>query len=262
LAFLLQHYCNVTTDKRFQLADWRIRPLPSVMLNYAQMDTHYLLYIYDMLRNALVERGVEQQHQNLLRTALMRSKDTSLKVYEKDVYDVERGEGTNGWRTLLNKYKRALDRRQVAVLKGLHQWRDQVARTDDESIQYVLPNGMLFKLATSMPVDERGVLTCCHPAPPHVKMYAQDMAILIRRAKQVEEVKMQTPVVTKQVEEKEEEMQVEVEVTLMPVDKAWVQETSRLFGPTPQPPKTTRAQLLAKRLHDQLNEVDTKRLVQ
>jgi len=27
LAFLLHHYCNVSAEKKFQLADWRIRPL-------------------------------------------------------------------------------------------------------------------------------------------------------------------------------------------------------------------------------------------
>ena len=38
------------TDKRYQLADWRIRPLQNEMLLYARMDTHYLLYMYDVLR--------------------------------------------------------------------------------------------------------------------------------------------------------------------------------------------------------------------
>lgn len=28
LAFLLSHYCSVSADKKYQLADWRIRPLP------------------------------------------------------------------------------------------------------------------------------------------------------------------------------------------------------------------------------------------
>lgn len=37
-------------DKRFQLADWRVRPLTSEMLHYARCDTHYLLYCYDRLR--------------------------------------------------------------------------------------------------------------------------------------------------------------------------------------------------------------------
>ena len=37
-------------DKRWQLADWRMRPLSAEMLRYARMDTHFLLYIYDRLR--------------------------------------------------------------------------------------------------------------------------------------------------------------------------------------------------------------------
>lgn len=40
-------------DKKYQLADWRIRPIPDEMLLYAKMDTHYLLYCYDVLRNKL-----------------------------------------------------------------------------------------------------------------------------------------------------------------------------------------------------------------
>ena len=50
LAYLLQHYCAVTADKKYQLADWRIRPLSEEMLKYAREDTHYLLYIYDVIR--------------------------------------------------------------------------------------------------------------------------------------------------------------------------------------------------------------------
>lgn len=42
-AYLLHHYCDTVIDKRYQLADWRERPLSGEMLNYARMDTHYLL---------------------------------------------------------------------------------------------------------------------------------------------------------------------------------------------------------------------------
>ena len=38
------------TDKKYQLADWRVRPLPEELMLYARMDTHYLLYIYDCLK--------------------------------------------------------------------------------------------------------------------------------------------------------------------------------------------------------------------
>lgn len=37
-------------DKRWQLADWRVRPLSEEALLYARMDTHFLLYIHDCIK--------------------------------------------------------------------------------------------------------------------------------------------------------------------------------------------------------------------
>ena len=47
LAFLLSSYCSLEVDKQFQLADWRIRPLPAEMIYYARQDTRYLIYLYN-----------------------------------------------------------------------------------------------------------------------------------------------------------------------------------------------------------------------
>eukprot|EP00798_Chlamydomonas_sp_ICE-L_P018552 gene18552-25059_t len=55
LAFLLDHYCTVKADKKYQLADWRVRPLAPELLHYARSDTHYLLYIHDCLKVELQE---------------------------------------------------------------------------------------------------------------------------------------------------------------------------------------------------------------
>ena len=57
LAHLLQAYCGVLADKKYQLADWRLRPLTQEMMKYAREDTHYLLYVYDCLRKELLEQG-------------------------------------------------------------------------------------------------------------------------------------------------------------------------------------------------------------
>lgn len=57
LAYLLKNYCQIELDKTFQLADWRIRPLPQELIEYARKDTHYLLYIFDVMRNELLKMG-------------------------------------------------------------------------------------------------------------------------------------------------------------------------------------------------------------
>ncbi|GKB45356.1 RRP6-like protein 3 isoform X1 [Tanacetum coccineum] len=49
LAYLLETYCGVITNKFYQREDWQQRPLPKDMLEYARMDVHYLLYIADCL---------------------------------------------------------------------------------------------------------------------------------------------------------------------------------------------------------------------
>merc|ERR1719258_979423 len=49
LANLVYFYCGQQLDKRYQMADWRIRPLSKGMEKYARMDTHFLLYLYDKL---------------------------------------------------------------------------------------------------------------------------------------------------------------------------------------------------------------------
>lgn len=123
------------------------------MLDYARSDTHYLLYIYDNLRNALLDRSGSRSNTppepsssdslppaTVLREVLSRSEDTSLRVYEKEVYDEETGVGVNGWDVLAKKWNRAYltptnprSIQRLEVFKTVHSWRDQVARLEDES---------------------------------------------------------------------------------------------------------------------------------
>lgn len=56
-AYLLHHFCNVSTNKKYQLADWRCRPLAPELLSYARTDTHYLLTIFDYLRMDLQKQA-------------------------------------------------------------------------------------------------------------------------------------------------------------------------------------------------------------
>ncbi|WP_374759170.1 hypothetical protein, partial [Salmonella enterica] len=61
----------------------RCSPLPEEMLYYARSDTHYLLYIYDKVRNELVmksDRG--NPGTEYIETALQKSKVQSLSRYE------------------------------------------------------------------------------------------------------------------------------------------------------------------------------------
>lgn len=55
LGAILEECFGVVSDKRMQRTDWGKRPLMAEQIAYAQMDTHYLFALRDLLVDALVE---------------------------------------------------------------------------------------------------------------------------------------------------------------------------------------------------------------
>jgi exosome complex exonuclease RRP6 len=125
------------------------RPLSDEMLHYARADTHFLLYIFDMLRNELLEKAGGSD--TLVKDVLEESKKVSLQRYLRFNYDAEQGMGEKGWYYLLIKTPAIFSKQQFAVFRAVHQWRDQVARKEDESPNYLMPNPVLFNIARDMP---------------------------------------------------------------------------------------------------------------
>ena len=58
LGTLLEEEFNVHVEKRYQRANWGQRPLPSYLLAYARMDTHYLIALRNRLRASLLQAGL------------------------------------------------------------------------------------------------------------------------------------------------------------------------------------------------------------
>ena len=56
LAAMLQQVLGVTIDKRYQRANWGQRPLKPEMLEYARLDSHYMLALRDHLLTQLTDR--------------------------------------------------------------------------------------------------------------------------------------------------------------------------------------------------------------
>uniref|UniRef100_A0A0C9RHK2 Exosome complex component 10 homolog n=1 Tax=Fopius arisanus TaxID=64838 RepID=A0A0C9RHK2_9HYME len=176
LAYLLKTHCHIDPNKHFQLADWRIRPLPEELMKYAREDTHYLLYIKDILRNSLIESANGQS--NILRAAYDRSTDICRKIYEKPLCDEE------SCMAIYRKSQKMFNNRQLYALKELFTWRDQTARQEDDSYGYVLPNHMLLNIAETLPREMQGVLACCNPIPPLVRQNLLKLHKLILRARE------------------------------------------------------------------------------
>jgi exosome complex exonuclease RRP6 len=185
LAYLLKKFVDFDADKQYQMADWRIRPLPEEMFNYARSDTHYLLYCYDNLRNELIERSTGQVGQNRVDWVLQNSMETALKRYEREQpYDVENGWGSGGWRKLLSKSNSVSTKEQLAAFRAIHQWRDIVARQEDESTDFVMPNYVLNNVVRLMPPDTASLLRAAQNASPIARTKAEDLVRIINEAKE------------------------------------------------------------------------------
>ena len=68
-------------DKRYQLADWRVRPLSPEMMHYARSDTHYLLYIHDRLKAELTAGGFEVRRWGVARGEFRESAPIPVAVH-------------------------------------------------------------------------------------------------------------------------------------------------------------------------------------
>ncbi|KAG2365124.1 ribonuclease H-like domain-containing protein [Suillus spraguei] len=216
LANLLEAFCNFTPDKRYQLADWRIRPLPEEMLTYARSDTHFLLYIYDRLRLSLIERAQtitapeasfstaastiikgtlsDKPAHVLLNDVLARSTRTALRLYDREEYDAEFGVGTGGWDTLARKWNKSALANSASetngvrggvtgeVYRAVHRWREDIAKEEDESTRYVLSNHQLFFVAERSPSNAAQLLALfSHTSiPPVLRRRAGELAEVIK----------------------------------------------------------------------------------
>lgn len=138
LAGLLEKYAGEKLDKKFQKADWSQRPLPPAMLAYAAKDTAHLLKLRDTLAKKLVEKGrmawAEEEFRLLVHIPFEPQEDNEpgfLKV----------------------KGAKALRPHQLAVLRELHGWREQLAERLDRAPFMILGNDVIVDLSKDPPGD-------------------------------------------------------------------------------------------------------------
>lgn len=138
LAALLEKYLGVQLDKRFQRADWSARPLSAPMLEYAAADTRYLPELRDILRAQLEARG---------RLSWAEEEFALL----QDVHWGPSNGGEAGYLRL--KGAKALKPRELAVLRELYEWRDNVAQRSDRATFRILNNEPMLAMARTPPAD-------------------------------------------------------------------------------------------------------------
>lgn len=170
LAYLLNTFVGIKVNKKYQLADWRQRPLPDEMLQYAKGDTHHLLFIFDCLRIKLWQKyssskGIEH--------VLDSSKNVCLQRYEKSVFN------SSGYKSLVDDYSKQNGVRttelQIATIAALYNWRDLMARKLDESVLYIMSNDELIRIGTNIPQSTDELEVKCSPYNNIISTWKNDI---------------------------------------------------------------------------------------
>ncbi|KAF5475765.1 hypothetical protein F2P56_007539 [Juglans regia] len=177
LEFLLDHFCGVIANKEYQNADWRLRPLPEDMVRYAREDTHYLLHIYDLMRMELFSMPKEDENfDSPLVEVYKRSYDVCMQLYEKEVLT------ENSYLYIYGLQAAGLNAQELAVVAGLYEWRDVVARAEDESTGYILPNKVLLQIAKQKPDATSKLRRIVKSKHPYVERNLASVVNIIRHS--------------------------------------------------------------------------------
>jgi exosome complex exonuclease RRP6 len=177
LAYLLRKYAKLEADKKHQLSDWRQRPVPDEMLQYAISDTMYLLDVYEKVKLELKENETDDIS---IKAVLDASRKVCLIRYDKEPFN------PNSYKRLITskrgKRKSAvLSIQQDKILKALYDWRDTTAREEDESTQYVCSNTGLLRIATTVPQNVTALQRCVNPLPPLVLRQGSVILRLVKK---------------------------------------------------------------------------------
>eukprot|EP00397_Hematodinium_sp_SG-2012_P004499 GEMP01004511.1.p1 GENE.GEMP01004511.1~~GEMP01004511.1.p1 ORF type:complete len:1099 (+),score=243.05 GEMP01004511.1:40-3336(+) len=158
--------CGFSPDMKHQTSDWRQRPLPDAMIEYARSTTHYLLYAYDVLKQDLETR-------EMILKVWTKSRDLTLQRYRQRQPNFKEIATK-----IASRYgKGQLKGANFAALESLLAWRDQDARESDVNPQYCCPDHVCFVLAQKLPSADK-IAQAIHPLPFPPRVRAQADAVV------------------------------------------------------------------------------------
>jgi ribonuclease D len=164
LDHLMMDFLGVKTEKKYQKKDWSMRPLPPDMLDYAVMDSRYLIEIFEILKAKLKNLKrldwVYEESANI-------SESRFVKKTEIPYFTSFKGAGK-------------LDKRSLCVLESLLKFRYSIARKKDKPLYKVLPNKTIIKIAERKAEKEHELKSIMSPG--HYKRFGSRVSGIVQKA--------------------------------------------------------------------------------
>jgi ribonuclease D len=166
LGAVLKNRFDIILEKKFQKKDWSQRPLPNEMITYAAKDVQFLIALYKIQKKELAEKGrldwVKEECRALTEVRPPEANERPLFVRIK-------GSGR-------------LDRRELAVLEALLEFRIHIAEQKDRPLFKVISNAALSKLAATRPKTAQQLNDSSALSPKQINMYGTAIIKIIKTA--------------------------------------------------------------------------------
>jgi ribonuclease D len=167
LGNLLESEFGVTVDKRYQRANWGQRPLPDHLLNYARLDTHYLIALRDRLGKELKKRQLwSLAQEDFLRLAKIEP-EPSFNTKPPDCWHV---------RGVFD-----LNPQQAAILHELCQYRQGVAASADRPLFKIINDHTLVAIASEAPGSLKELSQIQGMTPKQIRRHGKQLLQAVHR---------------------------------------------------------------------------------
>ncbi len=165
LSNLLAEYFNIEVNKKYQRANWGKRPLNEEMLNYARIDSHYLIELSKIIsselsRNKLTELAEEDFH----RLCKIQPQSSTHN-------------GDQCWRYLKGN---GLSPKQVTVFVELFNFREALAMSNNIPPFKIISTDTLNELAFACPQSQRELKDVPGMSPKLLARYGAEILKTIK----------------------------------------------------------------------------------
>lgn len=162
---LVNNLFGVEVEKDSSRSDWMQRPLADSQILYAAADVLYLLPAYEQLSVELARRGLEH---------------VMAEEYQEILAHIRTPNFDNAYLRCKQLWK--LDGRELAILKALATWREQLMRSRDMPRNRIATNEALMELAAARQPHFTWLFSVEGLPAATVKQYGNEMLDLMARA--------------------------------------------------------------------------------